>query len=202
MTSPMLRPRVALLLAATALVAAPATVAAQDLHPSRRPSPVGIAKAHLGDTYMKVTYGRPYMRGRAIFGDASGDETFLVPFGELWRTGANEATEITVTGPVRLAGETLPAGTWSVFTIPGPETWTVKFNSQVGMDGTGVLDPASMSFTETYDSAEDVLELEVPVSPLDEDVDQFTITFEPAQAPTHLVFQWERTALRIPIEEG
>jgi hypothetical protein len=195
--------RTALLLSAAGALVATDALAAQDLHPSRRPSPIGIAKAHVGDTYVKITYGRPYMRGRAIFGDpAAADTTFLVPYGELWRTGANEATEITLTGPVRLAGETLPAGTWSVFTIPGPETWTVKFNDQLGMDGTGRLDPESGTFTPSYDAANDVLAIDVPVTELDEDVDQLTIAFEPLTEPTHLILRWERTEVRIPIEPG
>jgi hypothetical protein len=193
--------RLPVLLAAAAAALVVATdVAAQDLHPSRRPSPVGIAKAHLNGTYAKVTYGRPYMRDRAIFGDPSGGDTFLVPFGEMWRTGANEATEITVTGPVRVAGQSLPAGTWSIFTTPGPETWTVRFNAQLGMDGTGRLDPSTGTFTPSYDASEDVLVVDVPVHSVVDDVEQFTIAFEPVQAPTHLVLRWERTEVRLPIE--
>lgn len=191
--------RVALLFAATALLVGGEALAAQDLHPSRRPSPTGIAKAHLGDTYVKVTYGRPYMRGRAIFGDPADGETYLVPLGQLWRTGANEATEITTTGPLRVAGSELPAGTYSVFTIPGAESWTIKFNRQLGMDGPGRLDPVTGAFTATYDEADDVLVVEVPVNAIDEDVDQFTIEFEPIAAPTHLVFRWERTEVRVPV---
>jgi hypothetical protein len=192
--------RAPLLFAAAGALLATDTLAAQDLHSSRRPSPVGIAKAHLGDIYVKVTYGRPYMRGRAIFGDPASGGAFLVPWGELWRTGANEATEITLTGPVRVAGQPLPAGTYSVFTIPGAERWTVKFNSQLGMDGTGRLDPVSGAFTPSYGAADDVLVIEVPVRQLDEDVDQFTIEFDPVGAPTHLVLRWERTEVRVPIE--
>ena len=84
-----------------------ASAAAQDLHPSRLASPVGIAKTFLGDTYLKVTYGRPYVRNRAIFGDPADGNTYLVPFGETWRTGANEATEITITSPLMVAGQQL-----------------------------------------------------------------------------------------------
>ncbi|HEX9886776.1 MAG TPA: DUF2911 domain-containing protein, partial [Longimicrobiales bacterium] len=112
----------------------------------------------------------------------------------------NEATEITVTGPVRLAGETLPAGTWSVFTIPGPDRWTVKFNGQLGMDGTGRLDPEAGTMVPAYDAADDVVVIEVRPGSLDEDVEQFTIGFEPLASPTHLVLRWERTEVRIPIE--
>ena len=76
--------------------------AAQDLHPSRRPSPVGIAKTFVGDTYVKVTYGRPYTRNRAVFGDPADGATYLVPFGHRWRTGANEATETTSSSAVNV----------------------------------------------------------------------------------------------------
>lgn len=180
------------------LEAAPA--AAQDLHPSRRPSPVGIAKTFLGDTYVKVTYGRPYVRDRAIFGDPADGETYLVPLGELWRTGANEATEITVTGPVNVAGRPLGAGTYSVFTVPGAETWEIRFNSALGMDGTGRLGPDG--FTETYDPAEDVLVVEVPVEDTDEPVDQFTIAFEEVVGGAHMVLSWETTVVRVPLTGG
>lgn len=72
---------------------------AQDLHPSRRPSPMGMARITVDDTYIRVVYSRPYKRGREnIFGTKESEA--LVPFGEIWRTGANEATEITLTGDV------------------------------------------------------------------------------------------------------
>ena len=183
------------------LVTVAQTAAAQDLHPSRRPSPAGIARTFVADTYVKVTYSRPYVRGRAVFGTPSGDEAFLVPFGQIWRTGANEATELTVSDPVMVEGQRLEAGTYSLFTVPGPTTWTVRLNSQVGMDGTGRLDPETGAFSATYDSADDVVEVEVPSASLSEDVDQFTIAFEPAApgAYTDMVLTWERTEVRIRI---
>lgn len=191
----------------TALLALPLAVleatptAAQDLHPSRRLSPVGIAKTFLGDTYVKVTYGRPYIRDRAIFGDPADGESYLVPFGELWRTGANEATEITLTGPVRVAGQELDAGTYSIFTVPGPEAWEIRFHPGLGMDGTGRLG-ADGSFSETYDPALDVLVVEVPVETLDEPVDPFTIAFEEVVGGAHMVLSWEATEIRVPLTGG
>lgn len=175
----------------------PAPVAAQDLHPSRRPSPVGIAKTFVGDTYVKVTYGRPYMRDRAIFGDPADGETYLVPFGETWRTGANEATEINITGPLRVAGQRLDAGTYSIFTVPGASSWEVSFHPGLGLDGLGRLGPDG--FTETYDPALDVLVAEVPVRTLDEPVEQLTISFEDADVGTDIVLRWETTEVRVPI---
>lgn len=180
------------------LFATPALLA-QDLHPSRRPSPLGLAKTHVGDTYVKVTYGRPYMRNRAIFGHNTDSTSFLVPFGDLWRTGANEATEVTLTGDVTVAGEALAAGTYSIFTIPGETTWAVHFSPQLGLDGTGRLE--GNNFTpNVYDTAQDVLQITVPSHIVDETVQQFTIAFEPAEAGTHLVMRWETTEVRIPIQ--
>jgi len=189
-----------LALALAAFAALPDGGVAQDLHPSRRPSPVGIAKTHLGSTYVKVTYGRPYIRGRKVFGDPSDGETYLVPFGQVWRTGANEATEITVTGPVAVAGERLDAGTYAIFTVPGASSWTIRFSPQLGLDGTGMLDAATGAFTaDVYDPAMDVLSVEVPSGATEEVVDNLTIAFEPAGAGADMVLRWERTEVRVPL---
>lgn len=192
-----IRPLLTLLaLPALFLTAAPA--AAQDLHSSRRLSPVGIAKTFVGDTYVKVTYGRPYVRGRAVFGDPADGETYLVPFGETWRTGANEATEITVTGPVLFAGQRLEAGTYAMVTVPGASTWEVRLNPELGMDGLGRMGPDG--FTEAYDPADDVVVAEAPVGTLEEPVAQLTIAFEEVADGTEMVLSWETTEVRVPIE--
>lgn len=172
---------------------------AQDLHPSRRPSPIGIAKTHVGDTYVKVTYGRPYMRGREIFGANTDEQTYLVPFGEVWRTGANEATEITVTGDVMLGGQHLDAGTYSIFTEPNEDEWVIHISPHLGLDGTGIFDPATQSFTPVFDPADNVLTLTVPSSRVDDEVDQFTIDFEEAGDGADMVLRWEHTEVRIPV---
>ena len=122
-----------------------------------------------------------------------------MPFGELWRTGANEATEITVTRPVLIAGKRLEAGTYSIFTVPGASNWTVRFNTGLGMDGTGRLDAETGQFTRSYDEGDDLLVVEVPSGSLPADVDQFTIAFETAEGGVHMVLSWERTEVRIPI---
>jgi hypothetical protein len=175
------------------------SAAAQDLHPSRRLSPIGIAKTHLGDTYVKVTYGRPYIRGRDVFGANTDSATFLVPFGVLWRTGANEATEITLTGPLTVAGRPLPAGTYSIFTEPGPSRWRVHFSPILGLDGTGRIGPDGAFTPNAYDPARDVLVVEVPSSTLDDDVDPLTLDFEETTTGADLVLRWERTEVRIPM---
>jgi hypothetical protein len=191
--------RLAVLIALTLLGIAAVPASAQDLHPSRRPSPVGIAKTFLGDTYVKVTYGRPYVREREIFGDPADGNTYLVPFGETWRTGANEATEITVTGPILVDGRPLAAGTYSVFTVPRATGWEIRFHPGLGMDGTGRLGPDG-SFTQTYDPALDVLVAEVPSGTIEELVEQFTIDFEASAQGADMILRWERTEVRVPIQ--
>jgi len=175
------------------------TATAQDLHPSRRPSPIGIAKTHLGDTYVKVTYGRPYLRNRQIFGTNTEETTFLHPYGELWRTGANEATEITTTGSLRIAGNALAAGTYAIFTEPGATAWVIHFSPQLGLDGTGRLDEAGNFTPDVYDPGQDVLVVTVPATILEEPAEQFTISFDKTAGGTHLVLQWEKAEVRIPI---
>ncbi len=189
----MIRDRlVGTLLIAAAAVGTALPASAQDLHPSRRPSPIGIARTHMGDAYVKITYGRPYMRGRQIFGDGANS---LVPFGEVWRTGANEATELTVTGPVTIAGQRLAPGTYSLFTVPRANEWEIRISPQLGLDGTNIFDPATGQVTPAYDESRDVLRVTVPSSTLAEPVDQFTITLEDGA----MVMRWERTEVRVPV---
>lgn len=172
---------------------------AQDLHPSRRPSPIGIAKTHIGDTYVKVTYGRPYVRGREIFGANTDDKEYLVPFGEVWRTGANEATEITVTNHVMIGGQHLDAGTYSIFTEPNADEWVIHISPHLGLDGTGNFNPETQTFTQVFDPADDVLTFSVPSTRIEEKVDQLTFSFEEVQGGSDLVLRWENTEVRIPI---
>lgn len=76
----------------------------------------------IGTTNVTVTYGRPHVRDRAIYGD-------LVPYGQIWRAGANEATTITFSDDVTVAGEDLAAGTYALFATPNEDSWTLHFNS-------------------------------------------------------------------------
>ncbi|HXE81198.1 MAG TPA: DUF2911 domain-containing protein [Vicinamibacterales bacterium] len=190
--------RRAIAAAIAAAFTVPLVVTAQDLHPSRRLSPIGMARITLGDAYVRVIYGRPYKRGRSnIFGTK--ESGALVPFGERWRTGANEASEITVTRDVLVGGKKLAAGTYSLFTTPGPETWKVHFNSRLGLDGLGIF--ADGTFTPVELEPTDVLVIEVPSVqlPEDQEVDQFTISFEKTAGGADMVLRWIRTEVRVPI---
>ena len=171
------------------------SVAAQDLHPSRRPSPMGTARITVDYTYMKVTYSRPYKRGRDnIFGTE--ESKALVPYGKIWRTGANEATELTVTGDVMVGGEKLAAGTYSLFTVPGAESWTVHINSALGLSGTGRF--VDGKFTPVDIPASDVAVVTVEPGTLEEEVDQLTFAWKDAEGGADLCLHWITTEVCVP----
>jgi len=183
--------------ALAAAVVAPLALAAQDLHPSRRPSPMGMARTTVGDAYVRVVYSRPYKRDRKnIFGTK--ESGAVVVYGERWRTGANEATELTVTRDVLVGGQKLPAGTYSLSTTPAPGTWKVHFNSRLGLDGLGIF--ANNTFTPVDLPPTDVLTVTAPATELPEDkeVDQLTFDFEKNAAGADMVLRWIRTEVRLP----
>jgi hypothetical protein len=176
--------------------------AAQDLHPSRRPSPMGMARINLGDAYLRVIYSRPYERDRdVIFGTK--EQEALVPFGELWRTGANEATEITVTRDVLVGTEKqrLAAGTYSLFTIPGAESWKVMVVDKLGLSGTGYF--ADGKFTPVDVAADAVVTVTATPTAIPEadKVDQLTISFDKTgDAGADLTLRWILTEVKVPVE--
>ncbi len=155
---------------------------AEEPDPMRRKSPTAIASASHGNTYIKIVYGQPYKQGRDIFGE-------LVPYGEVWRTGANEATELTTTGDLLFNGRKIEAGTYALFTIPGRERWTVILNSELGQWG---------AFE--YESTKDVLRTEVSSYKTQQLAEVFTIRFAEIEGnETALVMSWDSTRVEIPI---
>jgi len=107
-----------------------------------RVSPNAAVSQTIGTTEVRITYGRPQVRGRTIFGN-------LVPYGEVWRTGANEATTFSVSSDVTIEGKRLPEGTYSLYTIPGQDQWTLIFNNAANQWGT------------QYDQSKDALRVSV-----------------------------------------
>jgi hypothetical protein len=162
---------------------------------------MGMSRTMVGDAYVRVVYSRPYKRDRDnIFGTK--ESKAVVPFGERWRTGANEATEITVTKDVMVAGQKLAAGTYSLFTTPGAEGWKFHFNSQLGLDGVGHFDPVAQKFTPADLPPTDVLVVDAKPTTLAEDkeVDQLTFSFEEtAGGGSDMILRWIRTEVRVPI---
>lgn len=148
-----------------------------------RKSPIVISSITHEDTYVKIVYGQPYKRGRDIFGG-------LEPFGEVWRTGANEATEITLTNDIYLDGNRVEAGTYSLFSIPEPDEWTIILNHQLGQWG---------AFN--YDRNYDYLRFQRPVIETEEVVEALIITFgESDDYDSLLILSWDDTRVEIPVE--
>jgi len=140
-----------------------------------RLSPLEIVTVKYESTYVKVTYGRPHKKGRVIFGE-------LVPYGEVWRTGANEATEITFTNDVLINKHRLKAGTYTIFTIPQKDKWKVIFNSDLGQWG-----------AYNYNPDKNVLVIDADVSELDTTYEPFTIEFLLQDNEAILQMMWDKT---------
>lgn len=187
-------------LTAAALTALAVPVSAQDLHPSRRKSPLGSASAQIGDAYALVVYGRPYKRDRDnIFGTK--ESGAVVPYGERWRAGANEATEIAITKDLMIGGKKLAAGVYSITAKPAADKWTIHFNSELGLDGTGHFNRETQTFTPADLDKTDVLVVEAKPTALaaDKEVDQFTIAFEKTASGADMVLRWILTEVRVPM---
>lgn len=157
---------------------------------SRNLSPADVAEYQVGDFSIHVKYSRPSKRERLIFGNA--EDGALVPFGKKWRTGANEATEIEFSKDVLLGGDVLKAGRYSLYTVPGPEQWTIVFNSKLGYWG------AKMG-GDPFEEELDVLRVEASVTDHDAEIEQFTISFTPSDTLVNMNFFWDRTRVILPI---
>jgi hypothetical protein len=158
-----------------ALCALPLLTTAQDLP---KASPTGKVEQIVGLTKVTIEYSRPSAKGRSIFGD-------LVPFDKLWRTGANQSTLITFSGPVQVEGNDVPAGTYALFTTPGKDTWIIHFNKKT--DGWG---------TEGYEATND--QLAVKVKPESgEMTENLTFNFtEVAKDDANVELRWEKTRVK------
>ncbi|GAA4498797.1 DUF2911 domain-containing protein [Hymenobacter ginsengisoli] len=149
---------------------------------SKRPSPPAVAKADVHGTEVTIDYSKPSLKGRAAFGEKSP----LAPVGEVWRTGANEATTFTVSKPVKINGQALAAGTYGLFTIPGATEWTIIFNKTAKQWG-----------AYDYKAADDVLRVKVKPTTLASPVEQFTIT---ADKSGKVALMWGKTEVAFMVK--
>jgi hypothetical protein len=149
-----------------------------------RPSPVAIVACNYKDAYLKIVYNQPHKRGREVFGK-------LVPYGQVWRLGANEATELTITREVFIDSHLLPAGTYSVFAIPEKEKWTIIFNSELGQWG-----------SYNYNSAKDVLRIERATQLLPGELvyEPFTIVIDQKNNKADVVLTWDKTTVSFGVD--
>jgi len=149
---------------------------------SKRPSPPGAAEVTLKGKKIKIDYSRPSMKGRKIVGD-------LVPYDRVWRTGANEATTLTTEANLNIGGTSVPAGTYTLYSLPSEGTWKLIINKQTGQWGT------------EYDEKQDLARVDLKKSRTKAPVEQFTISFDKKGNDTaDLVLEWENTRLTVPVK--
>lgn len=154
--------------------------------PGLDPSPADIAYLRENGRgtapVVKVVYGRPSKKGRTMLG---GTEAY----GKVWRTGANETTEIKLYKPVTFGDKQLAAGTYSLYTIPGKDEWTIIFNSK--LDTWGHYE---------YDETKDVARIKVPAGKSDSEVEVFTIAFDGGNGTATMALAWENTLVKVPVK--
>jgi hypothetical protein len=143
-------------------------------------SPRDSAVADIGGAHLAVDYGRPFKRGRVIWGN-------VVPWGEVWRTGANAATGFTTTRDVQIGGVRVPAGRYTLFTLPTQQGWKLIVNQQTGQWGT------------EYDGARDLARIDMQTRKLATAVEGFTIRIQPEGAGGVLRLQWDDMEAFVPI---
>ena len=148
-----------------------------------KPSPAAQAKCDLGGgKSVTVDYSSPRMKGRKIFGG-------LVPYGEVWRTGANASTRISFSTPVKFGGAEVPAGDYSLFTIPNENEWTVILNKDI----------KSSPFS--YNASNDVVRVHAPVVKLAEHVETFTILVNNVRDDSATIdLLWDHTCVPVKLE--
>ena len=145
------------------------------------PSPASTVTSKVGMTEIKIEYSRPAMKGRKVFG---GD---VVPFGELWRTGANSATKVTTTDSITIMGKGLAKGTYVLMTKPGKDSWEIIFNKN----------PAVSVFG--YKPEDDVLKVNVKTINNPLTVESFTMGVSNiTNTSADIEIAWENTVVRIP----
>ena len=134
----------------------------------------------VSDKVVRIIYGRPQLKNRSL--------AELAPTGQVWRTGANEATEITFYEDVNFGGKDIKAGTYSLFTIPGEQEWTVILNKNLNQWGSYF-----------YDESGDVARVEVPNGSDSASLEEFSIAFKEVENGAHMVMGWDKTRVAVPI---
>lgn len=147
-------------------------------------SPMDLATATTpeGETVARVIYGRPQKRGREIFGK-------LVPYGEVWRTGANEASELTLFQDMSIGGETIEAGSYSFYTIPQEHEWTIILNKTINTWG-----------AYDYQVQQDRARIKVPVRQLNNPLETLSMLFEPTDKGVTLKLGWDDRYVEVPFQ--
>ena len=151
---------------------------------SKRPSPPASASCDLGGgKTITVDYSSPRAKGRKVFGG-------LVPYGEVWRAGANEATTFVTTADVSVGGKTVPAGNYTLFSVPGQDKWTLVISKKTGEWGVPYPGPES-----------DLARVDMKVSQLPAPLENFAIAFDKTGGGCTLRIEWETTRASVDISK-
>ena len=143
-------------------------------------SPRDTARATIGGASVRVDYSRPMKRGREIFGG-------LEPWNKVWRTGANAATQLSTSADLVIGGTAVPAGIYSIWSLPSPTGWKLIINKQHGQWGT------------QYHADSDFVRIDLKVETLPQPIEQFTIAFDPRGDGAVLRMEWDRTRVSVPV---
>jgi hypothetical protein len=168
------------LLAASIISCAVLFTSAQSIK-TPQPSPGQTIKQDFGVSSIELNYSRPGIKGRKIFGD-------LVPYGKVWRTGANSATRIKFSDEVTIGGQTLKAGEYAIYTIPNENEWEI------------IINKGSANWGTDYKQEDDILRVKATPVKLDDPVETFTMQFANVKSnSTDLQIMWDRTLVSVPI---
>lgn len=146
----------------------------------KSPMDLSIYPGKEPEKVVRVIYSRPQLKGRSL--------SDLAPDGKVWRTGANENTEITFYKDVTFGGAAVPAGTYSLFSIPGPTEWTLILNKNLNQWG-----------AYGYDEKADLVRVKASATTAGESLDPFSIVFQQAGDGVHMIMAWGKTRVAVPI---
>jgi hypothetical protein len=147
-----------------------------------RPSPPANADCQLSNgKSVKIAYSSPRMKGRKIFGD-------LVPYGQVWRAGANESTTFVTDTDLTVGGTTVPAGSYTIFAVPNADKWQLVISKKTGEWGTAYPGPGN-----------DLARIDMKVSKLSSPMENFTISFDHAGSGCTLNIAWENTQASVAV---
>jgi hypothetical protein len=147
-----------------------------------KPSPAANAECQLsGGKSVKIAYSSPRMKGRKIFGG-------LVPYGQVWRAGANEATTFVTDSDITVGGTKVPAGSYTLFAVPNADKWQLVISKKTGEWGTAYPGPD-----------QDLARIDMKVSPLSSPMENFTISFDHSNSGCILSLSWESTKASVDI---
>ena len=154
---------------------------------SKRPSPPASAECKFSDgKNIKIDYSSPRAKGRKIFGETS--EKALVPYGEIWRTGANDATTFVSNADLKVGGKAVPAGSYTIFTVPKADSWWLVISKKTGEWG-----------TDYPGEKEDLVRVPMKASKNGPPVENFLITFDQGGNKCTLRMEWETTVASVEI---